>query len=203
MTKQQKIAIILLPLLAFAILFGADTILGEPKGESYEGAAEGFNGDIKVKVKMDAGEILAIDITEINDTPGLGDDAARIIADKIIETQSTEVDVVTNATYSSEGMIRAVEDAISKGSMTFEDGNHEGVGQGFAGDIKVEVNVNNGKIQSIEILELGETEGIGDTAARSIADDIIAKQSVEVDTVTNATMSSLGTIEAVKNALGL
>lgn len=203
MIKQQKIAIVLLPLLALAILFGADTIFGGPKGEFYEGVAEGYNGEIKVKVEVASGEILSIDIIEINDTPGLGDDAARVVADRIIEAQSTEVDTVTNATSSSKGTIKAVEDALAKAPRAYTDGSYNGVGKGYAGDIKVQVDVTNGKIQSIEILEINDTEGIGDKAARTVADSIIATQSTEVDTVSNATMSSLGTIQAVKDALGI
>ncbi|SNS78899.1 FMN-binding domain-containing protein [Anaerovirgula multivorans] len=203
MTKQQKIAAILLPLLALAILFGGDMVFGGPESAFYEGAAEGYAGEIRVRVEVAAGEILSIEILEINDTPGLGDKAAGTITDSIIEAQSTEVDVVSGATMSSLGTINAVEAALAQAPATYPDGTHEGVGQGYNGDIKVKVNVSNGAIQSIEVVEINDTQGLGDAAADTIAERIVEAQSTEVDVVTNATMSSRGMIQAVRDALGL
>jgi len=48
---------------------------------------------------------------------------------------------------------------------SFTDGQYEGVGEGFKGDIKVSVKVENGKITNIEILEQNETAGMGDVGA--------------------------------------
>lgn len=209
--KQQKIAMILMPILAIAILFGGNAIFGGPKGDVYEGVGQGFSGEIKVKITMAEDEILSIDITEINDTPGLGDTAAQEVAANIVAAQSTEVDTVSGATLSSQGTIEAVENALaglslgggSSMNLELEDGEYEGTGNGFVGDIKLKVLVEGGKVSDIELLDFNDTPGIGDAAAESIIQDIINKQSVEIDGVSGATVSSEGVIQAVKNALEL
>lgn len=110
MDNKQKIAIVLLPLLALGILFGATLLT--PQAETYEGVGRGYYGDIKVRVSVAEGTITQIDLLEISDTPGIGDNAAQVVIEKIIETQSTDVDVVSGATLSSRGTMEAVEDAL-------------------------------------------------------------------------------------------
>lgn len=85
----------------------------------------------------------------------------------------------------------------------FTDGEYEGVGEGFAGDIKVKVKVENGKITEIDLLEIQDTAGIGDKGAEETIKKIIETQSTEVDVHSGATISSKGTMEAVEVALGL
>ena len=81
------------------------------------------------------------------------------------------------------------------------DGTYEGVGKGNNGDIKVEVVVENGNITSVVMKEHGETEGIYEAAEKGVIDEIIKNQMAEVDTVSGATNTSKGIIEAVRNAL--
>ena len=83
----------------------------------------------------------------------------------------------------------------------FTDGTYEGVGAGYMGDIKVSVEVKDGKITTIDVLEQAETEGLGDVAIEEVSQKIIDAQSTEVEAVSGATGSSNGTMEAVKNAL--
>ncbi|MDO5292651.1 MAG: FMN-binding protein [bacterium] len=91
--------------------------------------------------------------------------------------------------------------AASTEKTELTDGTFEGTGAGLQGDIKVSVTVKDGKIDKIEILEQKETESIFATAKDAIPAAIIEAQSTDVDVVANATMSSNGIIEAVKNAL--
>ncbi|WP_026476931.1 FMN-binding protein [Alkaliphilus transvaalensis] len=213
MDKQQKIAIIVLPLLAIAVLAGAmlwnrqDAAPAQSAyvDGTYEGVGEGFYGDIKVEVTISGGEIANIELVDHNETPGLGDTAALQIIDNVVEAQSTDVDVVTGATASSNGTIEAINNALAQasGGGGFPDGTHEGSATGFGGDLKVSVVVSGGKITEINIVEINETPNLGDTAAEEVAAAIIEAQNFNVDVVTGATMSSEALIAAVKNALGL
>ncbi|MCC5910424.1 MAG: FMN-binding protein [Clostridiaceae bacterium] len=203
MAKHQKLAMILLPLLAVVILFGGNAIGGTVESEFYEGAAEGYGGEIRLRVEMSEGEILSIEVLEMNETPSIGDVAIEKVVASIVETQSTDVDTVSGATASSLGTMRAVEKAMAQAPITYPNGTHEGVGQGYNGDIKLQVQVANGKIQNIEVLEMNESVGIGDNAIELVSDRIIESQSTEVDVVSGATLSSRGTIAAVRDALGL
>lgn len=81
-----------------------------------------------------------------------------------------------------------------------EDGTYTGTGTGFRGTIKVSVQIKDRKITAIDILECSDDGGYV-SRAKGVIEDIIAAQSLEVDTVSGATFSSRGILRAVKNAL--
>lgn len=106
-------------LLTFALMgCGQDQAAPADSGDSkvVQGEAIGYNPDvpIKVEVTVDGGRIANINVLEHEETPGLSDPAFEQIPAAIIEAQSTNVDVVTNATDTSKGIMQAVEDALSK-----------------------------------------------------------------------------------------
>ena len=83
----------------------------------YEGKARGYKSDITVSVTVSDGVISAIDVTGQNETTRFWKRAEAIIP-KIIEANSTEgVDVISSATYSSNGIKNAVNDALAKSSL--------------------------------------------------------------------------------------
>lgn len=88
----------------------------QTKSASYDGIAKGYKGDIKVRVKVDSGKISDIEILETSDDEEYFSKAKNLIND-IINNQSTDVEVVSGATFSSNGIIGAVKDALSKGGM--------------------------------------------------------------------------------------
>ena len=81
------------------------------------------------------------------------------------------------------------------------DGEYVASGTGFRSSIQVKVVIKNGNIQSINILENGDSLGVGDVAAAGMANRIVSQQSTAVDTYTGATASSKGLLEAVNRAL--
>lgn len=91
-----------------------ETAEAELAPNEYIGEANGFGGPIKVKVTMDGDKIAKIDVLSHSETAGIGTPAFDRIPDAIIAAQSTEVDVLSNATFSSKGIMAAVEDALSK-----------------------------------------------------------------------------------------
>ncbi|MGN0408631.1 MAG: FMN-binding protein, partial [Bacteroides sp.] len=82
----------------------------------YEGSADGFESTIKVSVTVKNGTVTNIEILEENDTPDFFERAKRIISD-IIDKQSLNVDAVSGATYSSIGILNAVNNAL-EGAVT-------------------------------------------------------------------------------------
>lgn len=86
---------------------------------------------------------------------------------------------------------------------TYQDGVYTGTGTGFKGSTEVQVTVENGNISDITVLSTGDDEQFFSRAKDTIISEIISLQSTQVDTVTGATFSSNGIIEAVANALGL
>ncbi|WP_409227964.1 FMN-binding protein [Gudongella sp. SC589] len=76
-----------------------------------------------------------------------------------------------------------------------------GVGEGFGGDITVEVTLEGEDITNVVVLEHSESAGISDPAIEEVPAAIVAADSTDVDTVSGATYTSDGIIEAVNAAL--
>ena len=84
----------------------------------------------------------------------------------------------------------------------YKDGTYEGTGMGFGGEITVSVTVADGKVAEITVLSAdGEDPAYYDQAL-AVLDEIVSAQSTEVDTVSGATFSSTGLIDAAVDALG-
>lgn len=193
----------------------------------YKGTGTGYAGDITVAVQIKDKQIVAIDILSSSDDAAFFKRAQAVI-DKIIEGQTLDVDTVSGATYSSRGIISAVKNALTgekdsgttgqsqsgsgaaAGSSTsvaavedpsaYKDGTYYGTGTGFDGTLKVKVEISGGKITSIQIMENQDgSEYI--SKASALINTIIQNQSTNVDTVSGATYSSVGIIQAVRNAL--
>ena len=87
----------------------------ETAANEYIGVGKGFGGDVKVKVTMDGDKIAKIEVLEHGDTAGICEKAFDTLPEKIIAANGVEgVDVVGGATFSSQGLIDAVKDALSK-----------------------------------------------------------------------------------------
>lgn len=130
----------------------------------------------------------------------------------ILAKQSTDVDTVSGATYSSRGIINAVKDALSssdgeeqtvmaKGDFALNDGYYEGTGNGFAGPVKLFIEIKDKSIIGIYIVKTSDDAGFFNRAKEGVTASILEKQSLSVDTVSGATYSSKGIIEAVSNAM--
>ena len=85
---------------------------------TFIGSAKGFGGTIKVSVTIKKGEITAIEVlSHDRETPSFFEKALAII-DRILEKQSPNVDTVSGATYSSNGIREAVKNALKKAAGT-------------------------------------------------------------------------------------
>ena len=91
---------------------------------------------------------------------------------------------------------------VGCGGGKYADGTYTGEGQGASGIIKVEVNVQKGKISEINLVEHNETKTLVDGVKDNVVPSIIENQSTEgVEAISGATNSSNGVIEAVNKAL--
>ncbi len=96
---------------------------------TYTGTGTGFRGDIEVEVTVEGGKITDIEIVYHNEDGPYLDHALGVI-DSIIAQQNVEVDAMSGATYSSEGIMEAVADAllVDYTSSTESGGRHRGGG---------------------------------------------------------------------------
>ena len=81
---------------------------------TYTGVGAGKNGDITVEVTFSADKIERITVVSHSETPSLSDAAIANIPTQIVEAQSLGVDAVSGATYTSNGIVDAVADAVKQ-----------------------------------------------------------------------------------------
>ena len=80
---------------------------------TYTGSGMGFRGETTVEVTLESGIITNIDITAASDDAEYLNKASGTIISEVIAGQRTDVDTVSGATYSSNGIISAIENALS------------------------------------------------------------------------------------------
>lgn len=85
---------------------------GAYKDGTYTGSAQGFGGEIKVKVTVSGQKISAIDITEASGEDEAYLSMAKDIINTMVDQQTVDVDTVSGATYSSTGIKNAVTQAL-------------------------------------------------------------------------------------------
>ena len=211
---------------------------------TYEGSGKGYRSTINVKVKVESGNISSITIVNHNEDEPFFSNAKNVISE-IILNQTTDVKTVSGATYSSNGIIDAVVNALSitenisvnniikenvnsninsstntnneinndsnnvntnivnsSSLSNIADGTYEGSGKGYKSTVIVKVKVESGKISSITIVSHNDDEPYFNKA-KNVVDKIILNQTINVQTVSGATYSCNGIIEAVANALGI
>lgn len=95
---------------------------------TYEGTGKGYGGDIKVSVTVDETSITDIEVVEQTETEGVGGAALPTLVDKVLSAQSVNIDGVSGATYTSDGFLTAVREAI-----TASGADPDALGQGQTG----------------------------------------------------------------------
>ena len=215
----------------------------------YEGQAEGFDGTVTVKVTIKNGKIKKISNTN-TDTPEFFNKAWKTIKSNVISRQSTsEIDTVSGATFSSNGILGALSQALSKADQSgttdskeeditptpttvpdetvtpipteipqptktpdnpsdeqpvvnlLKDGTYTGSAMGYSGQVNITLTIKDGKITEVTNTN-SDTRSFFNKAWRSIQPKILEKQSTEgIDTVSGATFSSMGILDASKIAL--
>ncbi|HOB35567.1 MAG: FMN-binding protein [Firmicutes bacterium] len=179
-------------------------ISGLPDGV-YVGEGEGFHGITRVSFRMVSGELKDLEVLEHNDTPEYANKAFATLIPAITEAQSLEVDLASGATFSSQGLLDAIMDAIKKGPVLdvsqVPDGVYSGTGEGLFGGLQVEVTVSGGKITDIVVVDHQDTPEYASLAIDGITKAILDTQSLDVDVVSGATGTSRGLLEAIEAAL--
>lgn len=200
---------------------------GGYKDGTYQGSGTGFGGTITVQVTVSDGKITAVDILSASGETGSYFASAQGVVSKVLSSQSPNVDAVSGATYSSNGIIQAVQNALSQAgnsdsatpaatptptpkpakkpkkdtSVSYKDGVYEGQAEGFDGTVTVKVTIKNGKIKKISNTNT-DTPEFFNKAWKTIKSNVISRQSTSgIDTVSGATFSSNGILGALSQAL--
>ena len=188
----------------------------------YTGAAQGFGGMINVSVTIQDGKIADLRVTS---APGETEpyfSRAKAVVSRVLSAGTPNVDAVSGATFSSAGILNAAKQALNKAAanptpeptptpspkppaepkLPLHDGVYTGVGEGYGGEIVLQLTVENGRIVSVEVAEAEDETPAYYNRAAALLPLVIERQSAEVDAVSGATFSSRGILEAAQSAIG-
>ena len=176
-------------------------------------SADGLNleGTVTATVTVKGHKIADIKIKDNGNTYSKYTSAYTEIPKRIIEAQSTSVDGVTGATYSSDAVKSAVDAALAyargekeapakDAEIRFNPGTYTGRGKGYGGQIQARVTFSETGISDISIGRNSETAHVGDVAIAELPSKLIAANGLSVDAISGATMSSFGVKAAVLDA---
>lgn len=177
----------------------------------YSAAGLNFNGTVDVTVTVKKNRIAKIDLTDDGSTYEQYRTPFDILPDSIIARQSTDVDGVTGATYTSDAIKMGVDAALaqargerpvvkSNAPIAFTPGTYKASAAGYGGDVQAEVTFSEDAITDIRILRQRETAHIGESALPVAAAKIKEAGGLGVDAVTGATYSTHAIKAAVLNA---
>lgn len=176
---------------------------------TYEGTAKGFGGTVTVTVTVDESAITAVEATGGDETPAIGGAALATVAQAIVDAQGTGVDAVAGATITSNAVLQAADAALAqargeeKTASVVADGvytasatsyNRTGVG---LDTVTLTAAFEDGKLTSVEVGEYSDTPAIGGMAFDLLAQEVVAQQSLGIDSVAGATVSSAGFFTAM------
>ena len=212
MKRSRLLPLFIVFTMAFALCTGCTSKTALYTPGVYKAVAKGFGGDITVTMTFDADKIKEVSISGEHETPGVGGRAVKLLPDVILEKQSSDVDGLSGASFSSKAILLAAKDCIAQASNTGSDGTvkmkpgtYEGQGTGFrvSEPVTVQVTVNETEIENIVVdqVNTSETKAILQAAVDKLLPRMLKAQSLSIDSITGATSSSNAIKQAVEDAL--
>ena len=120
-------------------------------------------------------------------------------------SDETATDATGNSSDNTENTDSSASDSGTSDDSAdnvYKDGTYTGEAQGYGGTIQIEVTLSGDEITSINVVSAPGEDSAYLSQAESVIDSIIGAQSTDVDTVSGATFSSTGILNAVDEALG-
>ncbi|MBQ9153320.1 MAG: FMN-binding protein [Solobacterium sp.] len=187
---------------------------------TYTGTAAGFGGEVTAELTVDANNITAVVLTGNDETPTVGGAALETLIDQVMDAQSAEIDGVSGATMTSNGVKQAVEKALNAAMGIEEeagevsavpDGTYNGKTPGFGvmKEMELAVTFKDGAITAIDTVCAGsatqadedEYSSIYETVEKNLYPRIIESQSLDVDAISGATVSSNAAKTIIANVI--
>lgn len=191
----------------------------------YTGTSRGYGGAVNVQVTMEGGHITDLQILSAkHETSNFLRRAKRLLS-IVLDAQTWEVDAVSEATYTSRGILGAIKNALTgevvnnplppqpkpaeplveevfETPSAYRDGVYTATAPGFGGPITLQVTITGGAVTDISVVSHdGETTSYFSKARRVISTILETGTPEGVDAVSGATYSSTGILNAVKQAL--
>ena len=178
---------------------------------TYTAEAKGFAGNVTATVTVTAAEITDVVLDVSGETPAIGGAAGETLKAAVLAAQSAEIDAVAGATVTSDAVKAAVQKCLDEAAGvaawdgSYTAGTYTGVAKGHNGEVKVEVTFTENTIADVKVAAHSETLGLGYGVTNAPIDAypalIVEAQSLAVDAVTSATVTSNAVINAVADAV--
>lgn len=120
MTKKITYLLTLIFVLGFALTACANDGKEDADGKTVSAKAPGYGGEITVEVTVGGDKISNVKVETPKETPEIGGEAAKKIADEIVKKQSLAIDAVSGATITSDAVLKAAEEALKEAGMDTE-----------------------------------------------------------------------------------
>lgn len=176
-----------------------------------------FNDELVVEVTVDESHILAIEVTQHNETPGFAAAVWDVMLPNIIAFNSTGVDIISGSTMTSLALNEAVELAMLQAGADLDTlrafspplvrgyytpGVFQGVGVGgFGGNIYVETTFSDQWIEDIRVTRHTDSAGLADSVMDHLITQILRYQHTDVDIITDATITANAFLAAVADTI--
>lgn len=178
------------------------------QAETFEGKAQGFGGDVTVTIDVNDGKITGCNIRGDHESTGIGSLAVENFPAQIIEKNGENLDAQSGATVTSGAILRALENALVSAGMhesgtsgKYTPGEYEATAAGRNGPLTLKTVFDENQLTDIEIVSHTETRGVYEVAFERILPQIIEGQTLNVDTVTAATVTRNAVLTAVADCI--
>ena len=203
-------------LLSMLLVISASGCTGENEPQSssasiytpgtYSGSGSGMNGRVSVTLTVDESTIVDIQLDVSGETESIGGAAAEQLRTQILQSNGTSIDGVSGATLTSDGIREAVDAALNKAQgnvieTEMTPGKYSASAHGSKHDLTVEVTVDANSITDIRVVESNDSPYISDAAIDQLPQRIVDAQSLNVDVVSGATLTSAGILNAVADCI--
>lgn len=178
---------------------------------TYTAEAQGFSSTVKATVTVDETAITGVTLDVSGETPAIGGAAGDALAAAVLEKQSAEINAVAGATVTSGAAKAAVQKALDEAAGaaawdgTYVPGTYTATAKGHNGEMTVEVTFTENAIADVKVTAHKETLGLGYGVSTAAIDafpaKIVESQSLAIDAVTNATVTSNAVLMAVADAV--
>lgn len=210
-----------LAILCALCLMSTSVIAFAQGAETKQGTGKGFGGDVTVTLTVENGVITDCAIEGADETPSIGGAAMEELAAQVVAANGPDIDGVSGATYTSDGVKAAVKAALGLDEANGEKtalvpGTYVGSAKGMNDKVEVTLTVTEDAITAAEVTYQQETAGIGqplvnkdgvqldiigDIPSLTIPQAIVDNQTLNIDVVTGATVTSRAILSAAADAL--